>query len=195
MRLLHELGYQTITTRDLHRSIEEGLDLPPRPIIITFDDGHLDNYTNAYPIMQAYEFIGVEYLVGNYIDADQFMTSQHIREMMAAGWEMGSHSMNHVSLMDATPAERQFEIRGSRLFLEEKFGVPFSSFAYPFGEFDPGVINAVYDAGYATGMGLGFSSVQKHKDQYALHRIAVKGEYDLEAFEALLKRSGMPVAD
>lgn len=192
MRLLHDLGYQTITTTDLLRSIEDGADLPSQPILITFDDGNLDNYTYAYPIMWSYGFVGVEYLVGNYIDAEQYMTTQQIVELIEAGWEMGSHGMSHVNLVNAPPQERFYEIHKSRIFLEQKFGTSFTSFAYPYGEFDTGVMNAVYDAGYKTGMGLGYGSIQRHRDQYALHRIAIKGTYDLEFFESLLKRDNLP---
>src|SRR5512141_2014422 len=98
IKLLHDWGYTSITTEMLVKAITEGAELPPRPVLFTFDDGNLDNYTNAFPIMQKYGFTGVLYLVNNYIGADQYMNKDQILEMVAAGWEVGSHSMNHFDL-------------------------------------------------------------------------------------------------
>ena len=81
MKLLHDWGYTTITTELLIKAINEGADLPPRPILITFDDGHLNNYTTAFPIMQKYGFTGVLYIVANYMGADQYMNADQIKEM------------------------------------------------------------------------------------------------------------------
>ena len=65
----------TITTELLIKAVNEGADLPPRPILITFDDGHLNNYTTAFPIMKKYGFTGVLYIVANYMGADQYMNA------------------------------------------------------------------------------------------------------------------------
>ncbi len=124
MWLLHAWGYTTITTTMLAEAIREGAELPPRPVLITFDDGNLDNYTNAYPLMQAYGFTGVLYIVGNYIGVDNYLSAAQIKEMARAGWEIGSHTMNHHDLTKLSDLQKQYEITDSREFLEEKLGVP-----------------------------------------------------------------------
>ena len=87
MKLLFDWDYTPVTIDTLLRAITEGAELPPRPVIITFDDGHLDNYTTAFPIMQKFGFTGVLYIVGNYMGTDGYMTAAQIREMVMAGWE------------------------------------------------------------------------------------------------------------
>src|SRR5260221_9304278 len=93
LKLLRDWQYTTITIEMLLKAIKEGTNLPPRPLIISFDDGNLDNYTNAFPIMQKYGFTGVLYIVGNYMGADNYLNADQIKEMAAASWEVGSHSM------------------------------------------------------------------------------------------------------
>ena len=66
MNLLHEWGYTTISVELMIRAIKQGAELPPKPIILTFDDGSETIYTNALPIMQKYNFTGTVYLVYNY---------------------------------------------------------------------------------------------------------------------------------
>ena len=186
LKLLSDWGCITITTDLLVKAITDGAQLPACTFIITFDDGNLDNYTNAYPIMKKYGFIGVLYVVENYIDADSYMTSGQIHELLAAGWELGSHTMNHVDLVTAQPEQRLYEINNSKRSLEQKFGVSVITLSYPFGEYDGGVMDAVYSSGYIAAMGLGSSSSQSNFELYGLHRRAVRGGMALDNFAALL---------
>ena len=67
MNLLYQWGYRTISVELLARAIQEGAELPPKPIILTFDDGSETTYMNALPIMQRYGFTGASYIVYNYV--------------------------------------------------------------------------------------------------------------------------------
>lgn len=193
MRLLKEWGYETISTDLLLKAITEGASLPPRPIIITFDDGNLNNYTAAFPIMQKYGFTGVLYIVGNYMGADQFMNVDQIREMAAAGWEVGSHGMNHKDLTLLEPQEQRSEIVDSKKYLENTLGVPINTIAYPYGLSDPSVIDFTYFAGYTAGMSLGASQQQGTGNLFTLQRRDIKGTYDLNQFAYFLPWKGDPI--
>lgn len=190
MKLLRDWEYTTITTEMLVKAITEGADLPPRPIIITFDDGHLNNYTTAFPIMQKYRFTGVLYIVGNYMGAEDYMNAEQIKEMADAGWEVGSHSMNHKDLRVLDPEQQRFEIVESREKLENELGVPVLTFAYPFGISNPAVIDYVHFAGYIAGMGLGFTHDQGMSNLYTLQRRDIKGNYDVKQFASFLPWRG-----
>ncbi|MEP6896642.1 MAG: polysaccharide deacetylase family protein, partial [Chloroflexota bacterium] len=148
LKLLHDWGYTTITTTQLIQAITLGTKLPPRPMLITFDDGHADNYTTAFPIMQKYGFTGVLYLVYNYLDTDQYLNTAQVLEMVHAGWEVGSHSINHYDLTKLDADKQRREIVESRQLFEQKFGIPILTFAYPFGYKDPAVIDYANFAGY-----------------------------------------------
>ncbi len=194
MRLLRRWGYETISLELLVKAIKEGAELPARPVIITFDDGQISVYTTAFPIMQRYGFTGVAYIVGSYLDAETFMTSEQVKELAAAGWEIGSHSMKHKDLTHLKPDEQKYEVQYSRALLEEKLGVPVKTFAYPFGNPTDYAFTYVHNAGYTSAVGVGYSYHQGIWNIYLLQRRDILGSYDLEKFASFLPWQGDPQA-
>lgn len=193
IKLLHDWEYTSITTEMLVKAITEGAELPPRPVLITFDDGNLDNYTNAFPIMQKYGFTGVLYLVNNYIGADKYMNRDQILEMVAAGWEVGSHSMNHFDLKTLPPAQQRNEIVEAREQLEKFLGVPVLTYAYPFGSRNAASFDYVHFAKYIAAMGAdGFAANQGLGNLFSLQRCEIKGTDDAKTFIRFLPWHGDP---
>jgi peptidoglycan/xylan/chitin deacetylase (PgdA/CDA1 family) len=185
MNLLYQWGYRTISVELLARAIKEGAELPPKPIILTFDDGSKTIYENALPIMQRYNFTGVSYIVYSYIGIRNYMNADEIRSLYAAGWEVGSHGLSHTDLT-THPNRQMDEIVGSRRRLESLLGIPILSFAYPFGAYDSDSLHYVHQAGYIAAMGLGNETLQGNKNLFYLYRQAVKGADDLKTFGSLL---------
>ncbi len=192
MKLLHDWEYTVIPVELLVRAIQQGAELPPRPIIITFDDGDLSVYTAAFPIMQKYGLTGVVYIVGNYMNTEGYMSAEQIKELAAAGWEVGSHSRSHRELPKLPPAVQREEIVQARQDLQEATGAPVLTFAYPYGLMNNAVGSYVHFAGYIAAMGLGFTFDQGKSNLYWLQRRDVKGQYDLEQFAAFLPWQGDP---
>lgn len=192
MRLLKRWGYETISLDLLVKAIKEGADLPARPVIITFDDGQTSVYETAFPIMRRYGFTGVVYVVGSYVDAETFMTAEQIKELAAAGWEVGSHGMKHKDLTHLKPEEQKYEIQYSRKLLEEKLGVPVKSFAYPFGNPTDWAFTYVHNAGYTSAVGVGYAFHQGIWNIYLLQRRDILGTYDLDKFASFLPWQGEP---
>ena len=181
MNLLYQWGYQTISVELLAKAIKEGAELPPKPILLTFDDGSETIYERALPIMQRYKFTGVSYIVRNYVGITGYMNTDQIRALYASGWEVGSHSLSHTDLT-AHPDRQMDEIVESRRRLESLLGIPVLSFAYPFGAYDSDSLHYVHQAGYVAAMGLGNESLQGNKNLFYLYRQAVKGSEDLRTF-------------
>jgi len=193
IKLLRDWEYTSITTDMLIKAITEGADLPPRPILITFDDGNLNNYTTAFPIMQKYGFSGVLYIVGNRIGAEEYLDVNQIMEMAAAGWEVGSHSISHADLTLLEPEDQRYEVVESKELLERKIGVPIRTIAYPFGKSNSSVIDYAHFAGYIAGMSLGFTADQGIGNLYTLQRRDIQGVYDVKRFASFLPWQGNPV--
>ncbi len=185
MQWLFDHGYTAIPISLLVEALTKGAELPARPVVITFDDGDLDVYTNAFPIMQRFGQVGVFYLVAAWKDAKTVVPVENIQEMVAAGWEIGSHSMTHLDLTK-NHSELSREIADSRKLLKDTFQVPVNTFAYPFGMIDPPSASKVIQAGYLAGMGLGVSYTHTLYDLYYLNRLEVRSDYTLEQFIALL---------
>ena len=185
MNLLYQWGYQTISVELLARAISQGAELPPKPIILTFDDGSDTVYTAAQPIMQRYGFTGTSYVVYYTIGLTHYMNVDQIRALHAAGWEIGSHSLSHKDLT-IPPYRQEDEVVQSRRMLETRLGLPILSFAYPFGAYDEDSVKYVHFAGYIAAMGLGKESVQGSKSLFYLYRQPVEGTDDLRTFGSLL---------
>jgi len=193
LRLLRDWGYTTISTQLLVKAINEGAPLPPKPIILSFDDGDNSVYENAFPLMQKYGFTGAFYLVANYLNTDGFVTTAQVQEMAAAGWEIGSHSVSHLDLTKLDSATQRKEIVESRKRLEAELGVPVLTIAYPFGFASSGVIDYAIFAGYTAGMGLGFTNDQGDSNLFFLQRRDIKGTYDIKSFILFLPWPGDPI--
>lgn len=189
MNLLYQWGYKTISVELLARAIQQGVELPPKPIILTFDDGSETTYSTALPIMQRYGFTGVSYIVYNYIGLRNYMDADEIRALYAAGWEIGSHSLSHGDLTKR-PDRQMDEIVASRRMLQSRLGVPILSFAYPFGAYDGDSLHYVHYAGYIAAMGLGNETLQSDKNLFYLYRQAVIGTADLKSFSQFLPWQG-----
>jgi peptidoglycan/xylan/chitin deacetylase (PgdA/CDA1 family) len=185
INLLYQWGYQTISLELLVSAISQGAELPPKPILLTFDDGSETTYNTVLPILQRYGFTGVSYIVYHYVGISHYMDKDQIRALYAAGWEIGSHSLSHVDLT-TRPDRQEDEIVQSRRQLEALLGIPISSFAYPFGAYDESSLGYVHFAGYSAAMGLGNESLQGTRNLFYLSRQAVLGTDDLQMFASRL---------
>ncbi len=189
MEALREWGYTSITVSELTAVLINGGDLPSRPVVISFDDGYLDIYQNAFPIMHELGFVGTAYIVASRLQLNNFVDVEQIQEMADDGWEIGSHSMTHTDLTtDYSIAN--YEMQNSMLTLEEATGETISSFAYPYGRSDEFITTKVSEYGYRAGMGLGSSYEQYLSMQFYLSRMEIQGDYDMSKFAAMLPWSG-----
>ncbi|HEY5984255.1 MAG TPA: polysaccharide deacetylase family protein [Anaerolineales bacterium] len=194
LKLLHDWGYSTIPTALLVDAITKGVALPPRPIIITFDDANEDNYTNAFPIMQKYGFTGVLYVPFAYIGVPKYLTVDQIHEMAGAGWEVGSHTINHpTNFLAEAPEVMRTEIVGSRKKLADLLGLPILTFAYPFGLNSNAAVDYVHFAGYIAGMGAtGYTADQGKSNLFVLQRVEIRGSEDARTITRFLPWAGDP---
>jgi peptidoglycan/xylan/chitin deacetylase (PgdA/CDA1 family) len=189
MEALHEMGYQTIPLSQFLNALDNGSPLPDNAIIITFDDGHLSVYENAFPIMNSFGFKGVFYIVANRIhDIPDFVNVTNLQEMMGAGWEIGSHSYTHSDLT-LNHAIAYQEIARSKVDLEKALQTEVQTFAYPFGAFDTFLGRKVQEYGYQAGMGLGTSQNHTRDMQYYLNRIEIYGDFSLSDFKQIFNDS------
>lgn len=187
MEYLYKKGYHTVKVNDLVNAVQEGSILPVKPVVITFDDGDRDVYENAYPILQRLGFTATIYLIGNALNADTNLTIEMVRELVANGWEVGSHSMSHADLLQSQ--NQAYEICTSRRKLTEQLGVRVDTFAYPYGLADDHLMQMVRDCGYTSGAGLGNWNKHTPHNLYYFSRREVEGTFTLQQIDRLLDTS------
>lgn len=139
---LIENGYVPITFAQLSQGI-----LPPKPVILTFDDGLADAYTAAFPALRQRGLAGTFYVISGFVGQAGSVTWDQLREMQAAGMEIGAHTVTHPDLAIASPAEQQHQIDGSIRAIQETLGQPVITFAYPSGKQTPQAVELLETAG------------------------------------------------
>ena len=143
MVFLAEKGYRTISLKALLDGNAE-----PKSIVITFDDGYEDNYTNAFPVLREFGFTATIFCITQKLDTPGYLTRAQIRQMTAAGFSFGSHTLSHPDLRSLSRREKLREISSSRVWLEEALGLACDFFCYPYGLHDEESVQLVREAGY-----------------------------------------------
>jgi peptidoglycan/xylan/chitin deacetylase (PgdA/CDA1 family) len=144
---LREQGFAAVRLADVWRNWREGSPLPPRPVVITFDDGHRSVRSRALPILSRRGWPAVLNLkVGN-LEPGSF-TDAEVDTLVAAGWELGAHTFTHPDLRYLDDTALAHEVAGSRAEIARRFGVQADFFCYPAGRYDARVIEAVRRAGF-----------------------------------------------
>jgi peptidoglycan/xylan/chitin deacetylase (PgdA/CDA1 family) len=174
MKALAKRGYHGVTLGQVDDYWRRGYALPSKPIVISFDDGYLSHYTHAMPVLKALGWPGVLNLEVNNVRPGD-LTATQVRGLIAAGWEVDSHTLTHPDLRTVSDSQLRQELVGSRSYLKRKFGVPANFFCYPAGRYDSRVIAAVKAAGYraATTTQPGLASP---KSPFELNRIRIDGQ-------------------
>lgn len=179
-------GLKTLTFQDylaFSRGERPATEFPRKPIIITFDDGYLDNFTNVLPLTNRHGFKGVLFLLGNAeIDAnfwDQgedsrdnlLMNMEQRKAFVASGWEIGAHTLSHPDLTKLADDQARHEISESKRLLEKELGTRVVSFAYPFGNYSTKVKELVKGCGFAYGIATDSGGITIENDHFAVFRV------------------------
>lgn len=195
LQLIDFLNYTPITFRDYQLYLEDQLTLPKKPVILTFDDGHLDTYEVAIPILRELDMRAVIFAVGNrdlkYAYWDQqddshealpLMSDEQLLEARAEGFEIGAHTMNHPDLVKLSKHEQIREIAGSKKILEQLLGEEIISFAYPYGRVCKRSYGVARQAGFKFACGVYSGPPRFGDDVFDMRRLAVGAGTNLASF-------------
>lgn len=161
LAVLKALGYQAIAPAD-YLKLRHGIPcrVPPKPVLITFDDGSATVYSEALPLLSRYGFPAVLFMVSSHMgkpavwdgetdgSGHRQLTPEELRALKSAGWAIGSHTVTHARLTSSDDAKLLEELTNSKKDLEAATGGEVPWFAYPYGDFTPGIRDAVARAGY-----------------------------------------------
>jgi peptidoglycan/xylan/chitin deacetylase (PgdA/CDA1 family) len=190
MEALKKQGYAGVSLNQVYAAWFKGGELPEKPVVVSFDDGYRSQYVNARPELRKLGWPGVlSAIAGRIGQPDAELSNQMVQTMINDGWELDSHTINHVDVSQATGSELQREVGGSRTMLQQRFHQPVNFFCYPSGAYDDQAIQAVRAAGYlgATTTNEGLAS---KSEMYTLKRIRVDGSDGVGGLEQKLKQAG-----
>lgn len=191
---LSKHGYHPIDFNDMRAYFSGTKVLPHKPVVITLDDGYADLYTNAYPILKAYKFKAVAYIVTNFVGQSSYVTAGQVVEMDHNGIQIASHTMNHANLARTSAYLVTYQLSTSKAWLEQLLGHPVVDFAYPSGKFSAHVISALQATGYDTAVTELPGTIHSRDDRYTWSRVRVGGGESMEEFVSNLGPVEVPLA-
>ncbi len=188
LRYLQEQGYTTISLRDLVYYLTRGTPLPPKPIVLTFDDGYIDHYEHAFPLLKKYSFRGTFFIITDFITEGYpgYMTWAQIKELAESGMEIGSHSRNHPDLSGKPLDYLVWQALGSKEAIEHHVGVTPRFVSWPSGRYDDQAIAVFRSAHFWGGVTTRQGMEQRSDRLFEMRRIRMRGSYTPSYLDTLL---------
>jgi peptidoglycan/xylan/chitin deacetylase (PgdA/CDA1 family) len=182
MEHLKKAGYHTLSFKDL-KNWKTGDDIPDKPLLITFDDGYLDNFTIAYPILKKFQMKATIFVPSDFIGFPNHVNWSQIKEMEQSRCiEFGVHTRHHVDLTIQSPMKLKDEIMGAKRRLDEKLEHTTIAFAYPSGRYNHNVVEAVKRAGFEFAVTTSSGRALQNQGNLKLHRVRITGIQSLAHF-------------
>jgi len=173
--LIADRGYTTTTLE----AISQGK-IPDKPIILTFDDGYEDFYTNAYPALKARGMTAILYVIVDK-NSSQYMSQNQILEISQNNIEIGSHTLSHPNLIVMSIEEATNEITQSKTKIEEIIGKKVTSFCYPSGRYNDQISEIVKNSGYLFAVTTN-SGMAKFNSVFDLQRYRINADTNVSAY-------------
>jgi peptidoglycan/xylan/chitin deacetylase (PgdA/CDA1 family) len=188
-------GWKFIKMSELDNYAEEN-----KIVAITFDDGYLDNYTKALPLLKKYNACATLYLVidrhqndwsvkknikhnSGVLAAEEKLSNEHVQEMVDSDvFELGGHTITHPYLPNTLLKDKQYEMLECKKMLETQFKTKISSFAYPFGIYDNEDVNIIKKGNYSSAVTT-YEGVVDNNSAFELKRIKASGKDNFFAFK------------
>jgi peptidoglycan/xylan/chitin deacetylase (PgdA/CDA1 family) len=154
---------------------------PAKPVVLTFDDGYIDFYTTAYPILAKYNFKAVSFIPAGLIGTGYYMNWDQIKEIQKSGLvTFEGHTVTHPNLTAISPAEALKELKEGKEILQSQTGYPVNFIAYPVGISNPSVHELAKQAGYTGGVGTWIGKTSG--PGINMPRIRINGQMSLDTF-------------
>lgn len=176
---------QVLTLSEIAHLIAKGDGFPERSVVLTFDDGFLSQYTEAFPILRHYGFPATIYLVSGYMGSMNNWDGQppwvprrplidweKAREMQASGIEFGVHTVNHLRLNQLVREKIKEEIQESKIVIEKELSCKVKHIAYPYGEYNQ-VARELASTQFITACSTKTGLVTAQSDRWALERVDI----------------------
>lgn len=191
MHWLVSHGFHGVTQLQAFNALEKGRPLPPRPVMITFDDGYRDVLWNAAPTLRRLHLPATAYVITGRISGPDpsFLTWPELRRLEADGVTGGSHTVHHLEIPLLTSSEAIAELERSRETLQHQLGHPVQWFAYPAGAEDASAARLVQQAGYVLAVTTRPGSIQNAASPLALHRYEILDTTSIAQLAALVSNS------
>jgi len=192
MKMLADSGYHTILPDQLYAYLNTGAALPSKPIMLTFDDTDLDQFTIVNPTLKKLGYKAVYFIMtvsigkkGKFVD---YMSSDQIKQLSDEGNIIGSHTYDHKNFKKYAGKDWEEQLDKPTKRLEEITGKKMTEFAYPFGLWNAEGIPELKKRGFR--MAYQLSTKRDEKDPlFTIRRIIASGYWSPKTLSNSIKNS------
>lgn len=170
---LDDHGFHAISQTRLYRALFHGARLPSKPVLLTFDDGYVDDAEHVLPVLRRHHMTGTFFIITGRFHEPGFLTAAQVRRLDRLGMDVGDHTRDHLDLPGMPAAELRAETAGSRRRLERVLGHPVYAFAYPAGHHDAASEAAVAAAGFTLAFTTEYGTTLSSTDRLTLPRLHI----------------------
>jgi len=188
LQALRAAGYRSMSLEMLRTALDRRA-VPARRVVLTFDDGYEDHFATVFPLLRKYGFAGTFFIVTSSVDSRDHLTMAQVRQMAAAGMEIGSHGVHHVDFAQLPLAAARAELVQSRATLETWTGRRVVFFAYPAGRYSAALEGLLDTLGYQGALSERPGFVTMNSPRYLLERVRVDHDDTAESFA---RKVGLP---
>jgi peptidoglycan/xylan/chitin deacetylase (PgdA/CDA1 family) len=197
---LHGSGYSTVTVEQLVAAMDNaGAGLPAKPVVLTFDDGFADFRDLALPLLRRHGFTATVYVTTGWVAGSDGAASHQgmlswpaIEEAVAAGIEVGAHSVGHPQLDQLDASSLRAELADSKHALEDRLGARVPGMAYPFGYSSRLVRDTAAQVGYSYACAVDNRLASDASDRFALPRLTIGRSTSPQCFAKAVRAQRLP---
>lgn len=176
MNFLRQKGFRVVNLADAAGD-------PSRKVVLTFDDGEMNNFKIALPILREFGYPAYFFVLGNRVGKPGFMGWEELRQLRAAGMVVGSHAMSHRILTALSETDAEHELKESKRLLEANLGIGIDDISIPRGFYNLRILEIAKEAGYKN---IFVSGVLQGTEEDCRGRISVMRDWTLSRFEMAL---------
>jgi peptidoglycan/xylan/chitin deacetylase (PgdA/CDA1 family) len=188
---LRDAGFNTVTAGELAAILAGGPgELPERPVVLTFDDGYGDFYSQGLPLIKQNDFTATVFVttgwVGKEGEAKRMLNWRELAEAEQGGIEIGAHTVKHPKLDQLPEKLVREELYASKSLLEDNLGLEVPGLAYPFGYSSAKVRAVARELGYVYGYSVGNALTTSTAAKFTLPRLTVRRSTSLDEFRKMV---------
>jgi peptidoglycan/xylan/chitin deacetylase (PgdA/CDA1 family) len=201
---LHSAGFETVSLAQVDAYLNGQGTLPPKPVVLTFDDGYKSVLSAAKPILDKYGYTATVFLIAQSVGKGSGnLTWNDVRALRKADYEIGSHTLSHAYLTKRKPKETKdafekriyTEISESKRTIEQNLGEQIAAIAYPYGLYDDFAMQTAQGEGYAVGCTIDRGPADNESSALRLPRLMVVNKTSLAAFKAMCGLKALHLSD
>lgn len=185
MEWLHSRNYHTLSLEEFYQALVNKASVPDNPVLLTFDDGYVDNYTSALPVLRQYGFRATFFIISNSIGNDN-MNWDQLHELVLQGNSIGCHTVHHYDLSALSAKQLESELTVSKQELENRLGVGVFALCFPSGRYNTTTLELMPKLGYKLGFTTISGKVHLGDDLMTLKRFRISGGMPLASYKMLL---------